>query len=256
MSELLFGSGAGAYESPSPSAPEETYHFTKDGLKLWLKADAITGLADDDPVATWNDSSGNGNNATQATEANKPLYKTNILNGQPVVRFDGTNDFLRKTSAAGLAAATAASAFAVVRVVDTGGTPYICNYAADKITFYATSAEHLAIQSSGDIGYSVHRLAVSQAATWVVASATIDRALATNEAKLWVNSTPGDTYDANANNTVAFGAGAWTVGASDSDAALFNGDIAEVLVYNSALSIPQLQQVNRYLGNKYGITVG
>lgn len=30
------------------------------GLKLWLKADAITGLADGANVGTWVDSSGNG----------------------------------------------------------------------------------------------------------------------------------------------------------------------------------------------------
>src|SRR5687768_11145672 len=64
------------------------------GLKLWLKADAITGLADGDPVTTWADSSGEGNDFTQGTAGNKPIYKTSILFGLPVVRFDGTDDVL------------------------------------------------------------------------------------------------------------------------------------------------------------------
>lgn len=70
------------------------------GLKLWLKADAITGLNDGDPVGTWNDSSGNGNNAAQSTAANKPTYKTSIINSQPIVRFDGSNDRLDISSIA------------------------------------------------------------------------------------------------------------------------------------------------------------
>lgn len=43
-------------------------------------------LNDGDPVSTWPDSSGNGHNATQTGSA-RPIFKTNILNGKPVVRF-------------------------------------------------------------------------------------------------------------------------------------------------------------------------
>ena len=63
-------------------------------LILWLDASAITGLNNNDPVATWSDRSGNGNDATQATATNRPLYKTNIVNGKPVVRFDGVDNYL------------------------------------------------------------------------------------------------------------------------------------------------------------------
>src|SRR5205085_3322175 len=56
------------------------------GLEVWLKADAITGLSDGDKIATWPDSSGNGHNGTQSTDANKMIYKTNIQNGLPVAR--------------------------------------------------------------------------------------------------------------------------------------------------------------------------
>jgi hypothetical protein len=68
------------------------------GLRLWLKADALTGLADGDPVTTWTDSSGNAFNPAQATTAKKPLYKTSILNGLPIVRFDGIDDVLLNAS--------------------------------------------------------------------------------------------------------------------------------------------------------------
>ena len=66
-------------------------------LKLWLKANAIVGLNDGDVVTTWSDASGNGNDAIQSTVAKKPIYKTNIVNGLPVVRFDGTDDYFSNT---------------------------------------------------------------------------------------------------------------------------------------------------------------
>jgi hypothetical protein len=61
-------------------------------LVLWLKADAITSLSDGDPVETWPDSSGLSHNAGQGNSSQRPLYKTGILNGNPTVRFDGTDD--------------------------------------------------------------------------------------------------------------------------------------------------------------------
>ena len=59
-------------------------------LKLWLKADSITGLANNDPVNLWTDQSGNNNNANQNTETYKPTYIENSINGKPVVRFNNT----------------------------------------------------------------------------------------------------------------------------------------------------------------------
>jgi len=54
----------------------------------WWSADDITGLADGDPIALWNDSSGNGYNATQGIAARRPTYLTNQVNGHPCARFD------------------------------------------------------------------------------------------------------------------------------------------------------------------------
>lgn len=72
--------------SPVPQPPD-----TIADLEVWLDAGSLA-LSDNDPVSTWADRSGNGNDATQGTGANQPTYKTNILNGRPIVRFDATND--------------------------------------------------------------------------------------------------------------------------------------------------------------------
>jgi hypothetical protein len=75
------GEGANsAQASASPSA-----------LVVWLEANAITGLANGAAVSVWADSSGNGNDAMQPLSANQPAYVTGAMNGLPVVRFNAAN---------------------------------------------------------------------------------------------------------------------------------------------------------------------
>ena len=63
--------------------------LTASNVQLWLKADAITGLTNNAPLAVWPDSSGQTNNATQGNFGQQPLYLTNMFNGYPVVQFNG-----------------------------------------------------------------------------------------------------------------------------------------------------------------------
>lgn len=64
------------------------------GLVGWYHTDYTHGLSNDDPVATWHDKSGMGNDATQSVTASKPIYKTNVLNGYGVMDFNGTSHML------------------------------------------------------------------------------------------------------------------------------------------------------------------
>jgi hypothetical protein len=58
---------------------------------VWLKADALTGLANGAPVATWPDVSGHGFDASQTSSSQKPSYLATALNGLPAVHFNGAN---------------------------------------------------------------------------------------------------------------------------------------------------------------------
>lgn len=68
----------------------------------WFKADAgvleaISGsdaAEDGDTVERWEDQSGNGRHADQATSSKRPIYHTNVLNGLPGVIADGVDDWL------------------------------------------------------------------------------------------------------------------------------------------------------------------
>lgn len=67
------------------------------GLKGWWKADSIN-QADNTSVSAWLDSSGNEAHMYQSSATAQPTLQTNELNGYPVVRFDGTNDFMNLTA--------------------------------------------------------------------------------------------------------------------------------------------------------------
>ncbi|MGH7558183.1 MAG: LamG-like jellyroll fold domain-containing protein [Gemmatimonadota bacterium] len=64
------------------------------GYAAWFKADAIVDLGDGDSVGTWEDSSPNNKHATQSTNSFRPVYRTDVLNGKPALRFDGVDDRL------------------------------------------------------------------------------------------------------------------------------------------------------------------
>jgi hypothetical protein len=69
--------------------------------RLWLRADAGTSTTTNgQTVSAWNDQSGNGNNATQGTSANQPLFIASepLANNRPVLRFDGSDDWMQTTT--------------------------------------------------------------------------------------------------------------------------------------------------------------
>lgn len=83
---------------------------------LWLDAaDASTVTTVSGAVSQWNDKSGNGRNATQATAGNRPATGTATLNGLNVIRYDATDDFLSLSNTAGLTTATTFYFFGVRR---------------------------------------------------------------------------------------------------------------------------------------------
>lgn len=68
----------------NPAATATALPNALGGLVMWLKADALS-LADGATVGTWTDSSANSRNATLSQGT--PTFETNALNGKPVVRF-------------------------------------------------------------------------------------------------------------------------------------------------------------------------
>ncbi len=63
--------------------------------RVWYDATRITGLVNNDKVVQWDDLGVNGLHLATGIVARQPLYKTNVLNGLPGVYFDGVDDWLQ-----------------------------------------------------------------------------------------------------------------------------------------------------------------
>lgn len=80
-----------------PYTTGRVWHLKSDAGTYQTSGGAIA-AANNDPIGELQDQSGAGRHATQPTAGLKPLLKTNVLNGLPVIRFDGVDDFLRNSS--------------------------------------------------------------------------------------------------------------------------------------------------------------
>jgi len=65
------------------------------GLSLWLSGDSVKVI--NGKIKTWYDKSGNNNSAIQLDTSKQPVWVSGfpILNNQPIVTFDGVNDYLQ-----------------------------------------------------------------------------------------------------------------------------------------------------------------
>lgn len=251
MSALLVPQSAPLLLTPRPFSPARV-----SGLLLWLVADRIMGLVDGDPVSTWADASGQGNNATQSTTAAKPLWKVNIAGGRPVVRFDGVDDYLTVANAANFDLATPTIFVVGVASAGTGTFTGKLTFAggvgdanrrkldvrrASSTTFSFQSGADSMFKASGTLSWSGFNVMS------IVARGATDYTLA-------VNGTAADattpTIDLTTYNTSAL-----IIGAGTSGAEFLTGDIAEVVIYNRALSAAERKQVERYLGARYGVAI-
>ena len=64
--------------------------YVNSGVQMWLRADDnVSG------VDTWYDFSGNGTDASQATVTNQPVLSTAVMNFNPALKFDASNDYMQ-----------------------------------------------------------------------------------------------------------------------------------------------------------------
>lgn len=224
------------------------------GLKFWFKADAITALVDGDPLTTWEDSHTTNVDATQATAAKKPLYKTAILNALPVVRFDGVDDVMALATA--IALGPDYTLF-VVGKAPTGfaASPGLANMDTTNRIFQfrynstGTGMEH--------IGFNTAPAAFTDTQT---ATATAFNVLTAQRAALvvdtYVNGTSGgSTASTGTNVSTTVDRSLWLGTNFGATNGFLNGDIAEVCLYGSSLSAGDRATVHTYIQDKYGITV-
>jgi hypothetical protein len=225
---------------------------------FWLDATEISGFADGDDLDTWTDRSGNGLDLSQPNANLTPEYRTGVLNGHPIVRFNktlGTYGRLRRT---GL------STFPTTAI-----TQFIVNANAgesnDAQTSYASSGGNndFLIFNSSNLGIyrgpNTNSGVSANDGRWHIINPSWQSS--DGDTRMWLDGTErfstihqaGTSITSNGCFAIAGEQDAIDGGYVASQAHL--GDYAEVLVYNFKLNTAQRIIVNNYLAAKYDISL-
>ena len=241
------------------------------GMIIWYKADALSGLSNGSKVSTWTDSSGKGNHAVQPISARRPTYYTGVLNGKPTVRFDGFDDVL---PIRGTQVVTHFSMFLVYRMTS-GSTvssyyPFMMGGPANVTGRYVgletrnahsgNSANLLDIFAgfSNDARASYSGISAFGAFK-LISSVTSGKIHSTTVRVNGANASMSGT-GANVSMYVTIGNSAGTgfggvggIGLQSFGKHQFKGDIAEIIVYASAMGTATRNSVEAYLRAKYKV---
>jgi len=222
-----------------------------DGLVLWLDAHDVNSASQEQggTVGVWSDKSGLGNHARQSDLNSQPQYVPDRFNGRSALRFDG-NDFLNL------------------------GRPTSLDFQPDApftiaVVYHVSSRDSGTFLSKGggSAGQRAYQFYVAPGRRGAITYGVMKeqpRTLETEIAILVCDGTEADVY-VNGAPCFSFRAGR---GSSDVDVLVgarrqsadntgtfypLKGDLAEILVYNRALTSQQLGRLGSYLKEKYAL---
>lgn len=218
------------------------------GLLAWWKADALS-AANNDALATWPDSSSNGLDITQSNTSNKPVFKTNQINGKPAIRFDGNNFFTR--SGGLFDTATGAEIFAVFKT-DYDPPPY---WEWSGAWSFGGQYDSMNLPSDNGVIYDIFctnsRKTVGNPTPSLTSWRLYNAASKDGE---WTARLDGTQLFTTATNTF-WQLGNVYVGRSTSYMITMVGSIAEIVLFSKVLSGADRASVNSYISGKYGLTI-
>jgi len=231
-------------------------------LECWLRAEGncytdngVTAAVDGDLVQEWTDiSSGADQHFRQAVGANKPVYKTGVINGRAALRFDGADDLLESINAASNFLNVASKTIVAVYKSTSNGSsspdgPGIVSCKDSPFWGMLVGNDTLVCynyDTGGDVASQSADHGFWAVGTYWHGSASVE--CGHNNS----HSTGRDSTVSN--NTSDLDDNAY-VGASRSAGAgnFFRGDIAEVLLFDTALNDLDLTRLYRYLSRRYDL---
>lgn len=229
------------------------------GLLFWYETSLLTSFddgisVDNSQIATWHNnisklSDNQNDDATQSISSSQPLFIENAFNGAiPAVRFDGVNDYLLFNGNAlintdyTLIAVEQRRAQPGYRFI--GGT-YPGSQSAILFGYWSHSAVF-----NGHYGGQVVSYAIDNYTHPIPRIHTYQTSSSSGK-KYWLNSgnNPDASNSSYTDNLTRFDGAA--IGRSFSN--FFNGDLAEIIMFNRALNDNERKSIERYLSKKYNI---
>lgn len=218
-----------------------------DGAVVHFNADDLV-ATDGDALATWDDSSANGFDATQATGSKQPIYVENGIGGLPSVLFDGTDDMMAADGAAAtFAASSSLTVFSVVKPISPNNDAIFGLHTSSGGNRYADIV--LDIDSHRIVSDDVSDTdAYFPYNGW--AKIYTGRHNGTDRLFRDHRVTSYEVTESYTNGDITQVSIAQEYdGASESDH--FNGYISEIIAFDYAMSIGEIEQIEEYLHAKY-----
>ena len=243
----------GSWDPSMPTAGGYTPdHWYRSDQGLWQDAGVTPAASDGDVVGRWEDITANADHVNQANAGNKPTLQSgagDLVNGHPVVRGDGIDDYLQ-------------GAFT------TGGAMNQPNtiIAVAKLDAAAVNDNNGHAICDGDDAGNRNILGVYQAAApdkWqIYAGANLVGNNDDSDFRIWTAGFNGASSqlwhngvsEAGPGNAGAMAIDGLTLFDGHAGGAPWKGDIAEIIMYDANLSDADKNQVGRYLAARYGLS--
>lgn len=222
---------------------------------IWLKSEDISSLVDGDDITTWTDASGNGNSVSQPNASFKPVYKTNILNNFPAVRFEKANGRIRRTSFTSFP--TSAITAIYVNKTSESGNDGVLSYAstASNNDFLLFSSNNLRVYRNSNVSSGVafndNAFHITNA-SWQSSGGNVE---------VWKDGSRDYTGNLASGTSITSGGSFAIAGEQDSQDGGYDatqahfGDFTEIMVFNTFLNQAQQIIVTNYLAAKYGLSI-
>ena len=221
-------------------------------LRTWLKSDSGV-ITSESGVSQWFDLSGHGNHASQDDSNIRPQWVDNEINGQPVIRFNGGGTVLRLPDL--MAGGNQGEVFIVARLKNFDNTYNgLCQFGVANGTAY--SNDNVDTRGTGTIwddfginnGDGFDGPGADVLTGWHTYNATVSEQgqdLRFNGNLLTHRDHPASSPSAQFRTDPMIGTDVWNE--------YFNGDIAEVIVFDHVLTDAERETVQSYFALRYAL---
>jgi hypothetical protein len=234
---------------------------------LWLKPETLTGLTNNDPVIQWPDASGNGFHMNRQINR-EPSYRSNQLNGYAVVDFQPDGDNLRGDKLSNTSRESGVNNFTIF-LVARGESAYSPKTEANS-GVSGTSGGRYVLEPRNRGGFAGMGLSLGNngatvfehGSSYMPAPAVYNNSLngyniidvryTNRRPAIFVNATLVRTGLLSTKSIVY---GPQALGYVDTYGP-FDGQVAELIIFNTVLNEGQRLVLDNYLAAKYAINIG
>jgi len=225
-----------------------------------ITGSVTTATANTNNVTSWSDQSGNGNNASVENSGEEPTFVSSFSNSKPSIQFNGTSQLLIIPDSSSLDFINTSIFIVLKRTGDGTGNEITfmknANALEDSGAYWQT-AKLGGGNSSFDIANGGYYDRNSGVDIDDGVARVMDFTFNGTDFNIYVNGIQTATYNDQVGN-IDITSGSLQIGGynksfNNPGGELFNGQIAEIIMYNRAVTTQERQQVEAYLNTKYAI---